>query len=147
MTVKEGISIEEKEGLLLVFVEDGYKEMSAFHGLYRSLLNNMVIGVSEGFKKELELIGVGFRAAVKGQALDLQLGFSHPLLMDIPPTLEVEVEKNTKIVVSGSDKRLVGQFAADIRAKRKPEPYKGKGVRYVGEYVRKKAGKTGKAGK
>lgn len=119
-------------------------EAKNFQGLYWSLLSNMVTGVSEGFTKSLEMIGVGFRAAVKGNLLDLQLGFSHPVELPIPAGIEVTVDKNTKITLSGSDKQKIGQFAADIRGKRPPEPYKGKGVRYKDEYVRRKAGKAGK---
>jgi len=115
-----------------------------FQGLYWSLLANMVVGVTVGFTRALEMVGVGFRAAVKGKLLDLQLGFSHPVELMIPEGIEVKVDKNVNILVSGLDKQRVGQFAADIRAKKPPEPYKGKGVRYKDEYVRKKAGKAGK---
>ena len=117
---------------------------SAMHGLYRSLINNMVIGVNKGFEKRLSLIGVGYRAAVSGNKIDLQLGFSHPTALEIPKEIEVKVEKSTKIIISGMDKQAVGQFAASVRAVRPPEPYKGKGVRYEDEYVRKKAGKAAK---
>lgn len=102
----------------------------------------MVLGTTEGFEKRLEMIGVGYRAAVQGDKLDLQLGFSHPTKLQIPKGLTVIVEKNTLIIVSGYDKHLVGQFAATVRSKRPPEPYQGKGIRYLGEYVRKKAGKA-----
>lgn len=119
-------------------------ENNNFLGLYWSLISNMVEGVSAGFTKTLEMIGVGFRASIKGNLIDLQLGYSHPVELPIPTGLEVKVEKNVNIMVSGMCKQAVGQFAADIRAKRPPEPYKGKGVRYKGEYVRKKAGKAGK---
>ncbi len=115
-----------------------------FLGLSLSLLKNAMIGVSEGFEKKLELIGVGFKAAVKGENLDLALGFSHPNIVPIPQELKVEVEKNTRITITGIDKRIVGQFAASVRAIRPPEPYKGKGVRYHDEVVRRKAGKTSK---
>ena len=120
------------------------EENKNFLGLYWSLLSNMVLGVSDGFSKSLQMIGVGFRGAVKGDLLDLQLGFSHPVELQIPEGIEVKVDKNVNIMVSGICKQKVGQFAADIRAKRPPEPYKGKGVRYKDEYVRKKAGKAGK---
>ena len=143
----EGIALEVEGEEIKLSVKGEKKELMPFLGLYRSLVSNMVVGVSEGFEKRLELIGVGFRAAVQGSLLDLQLGFSHPLKLGIPEGIAVQVEKSTKIVISGTDKQKVGQFAADIRSKRPPEPYKGKGVRYVGEYVRKKAGKAGKAGK
>ena len=115
----------------------------SLHGLTRALLNNMVIGVSEGYKKELQMIGVGYRAELKGKALVMALGYSHPIVMVPPDGINVEVlPKENKIIVSGIDKELVGQVASKIRGFRKPEPYKGKGVRYVGEYVRSKAGKT-----
>ena len=116
----------------------------AMHGLYRSLINNMIVGVSVGFEKKLNLIGVGFRAAVAGKKIDLQLGYSHPTPLDIPEGLEVSVEKATTISIKGIDKQAVGQFAATVRSIRPPEPYKGKGVRYENEYVRKKAGKAAK---
>ena len=102
----------------------------------------MVIGTTEGFEKRLEMIGVGYRAVVQGESLDLQIGLSHPTRLPIPRGLMVKVEKNTQIIISGFDKHLVGQFAATVRSKRPPEPYQGKGIRYVGEYVRKKAGKA-----
>ncbi len=148
LLVKEGILLKEEEAVLFVSLDEKTKLHKAMHGLYRSLINNMVIGVSTGFEKKLNLIGVGYRAAVAGNRLDLQLGFSHPTFIDIPSSLTVSVEKATTIIVQGSDKQAVGQFAASVRAVRPPEPYKGKGVRYEGEYVRKKAGKAakGKAG-
>ncbi len=118
------------------------EELSHYHGLYRSLVHNMVVGATEGFEKKLEMIGVGYRAAVQGELLDLQLGFSHPTKLSIPKGLTVKVDKNTLITISGFDKQLVGQFAANVRSKRPPEPYQGKGIRYVGEYVRRKAGKA-----
>lgn len=133
----------EDTGIVLTYDEKSGLE-KPMYGLYRSLLNNQVIGVSTGFEKELQLIGVGYRAALKGNVLEMALGFSHPCPRDIPKGLEVKIEKATKITISGVDKQLVGQFAADIRAIRPPEPYKGKGVRYKDEYVRKKAGKAAK---
>lgn len=117
----------------------------AEYGLYRSLVKNCVIGVATGYEVRLTMVGVGYRAAVQGDKLDLQVGFSHPTKLDIPKNVQVTVEKNTLIVVKGCDKRQVGQFAAAIRAKRPPEPYKGKGIRYEKEYVRKKEGKAAKA--
>jgi large subunit ribosomal protein L6 len=114
------------------------------HGLFRSLINNMIIGVSKGFEIRLSLIGVGYRAAVVGNQLDMQLGFSHPTKVEIPQGINITVEKATKIIIDGIDKQKVGQFAATVRALRPPEPYKGKGVRYENEYVRKKAGKAAK---
>lgn len=123
------------------------KNAGNFHGLYRSIINNMVHGVSVGFEVKLEMIGVGYRAAVQGHHLDLQIGFSHPTKLTIPEGIQVKVDKNTQIVINGSDKQKIGQFAANIRAVRPPEPYQGKGIRYTGEYVRKKAGKAAAAKK
>jgi large subunit ribosomal protein L6 len=119
----------------------------AQQGLFRSLIANMVKGVTDGFAKKLELIGVGYRASVQGDILDLSLGFSHPVKLQIPTGIKVAVEKNTLVTISGFDKHLLGQFAANVRSKRPPEPYQGKGIRYANEYVRRKAGKTGKGGK
>lgn len=121
-----------------------HKTANAIHGLSRSLVSNMVVGVSEGYSKTLSMIGVGYRAAVNGKVLTLSLGYSHPVEMAIPEGIAVEVVKNTTIIVSGHDKEQVGQFSADIRSKREPEPYKGKGVRYADEYVARKEGKRGK---
>ncbi len=118
------------------------RSVKALHGLSRALLNNMVRGVSEGFTKNLEIEGVGFKAAVQGQTLNLSLGFSHPILFSIPKEIKITVTENTKIAISGIDKQLVGQVAADIRRFYPPEPYKGKGVRYAGEQIRRKEGKT-----
>lgn len=143
-SVPEGISVKVQEDNILVEFDEKVGLPKPMYGLYRSLINNAVIGVSNGFEKQLSLIGVGYRAAVKGDVLDLQLGFSHPSQLKIPSDLSVEVEKSTLIKITGSDKQLVGQFAANVRAVRPPEPYKGKGVRYVDEYVRKKAGKAAK---
>jgi len=120
------------------------RRVRALHGTARALINNMCTGVSAGFSRNLEIIGVGFRAAVKGDKLDLSLGYSHEVLHPIPDGLTVTVNENTKIKVEGIDKHLVGQFAADVRAYYPPEPYKGKGVRYAGEHVRRKQGKTAK---
>lgn len=116
----------------------------AVHGLYRSLLKNHIIGVSNGYEVKLTMIGVGYRANVQGSKLDLQVGFSHPTAVEIPKSIQVSVEKGTQIVIKGIDKREVGQFAATVRAVRPPEPYKGKGIRYENEYVRKKEGKAAK---
>jgi large subunit ribosomal protein L6 len=118
------------------------RSAKALHGLSRALINNMVLGVSEGFTRNLEIEGVGFKAAVQGQNLNLSLGFSHPVLFQIPPTIKIIVTDNTKIAISGVDKKVVGQVAADIRRYYPPEPYKGKGVRYAGEQIRRKEGKT-----
>jgi large subunit ribosomal protein L6 len=118
------------------------RSAKALHGLSRALVNNMVEGVSKGFTKDLEIEGVGFKAAVQGQNLNLSLGFSHPILFPIPKDIKITVTENTKISISGVDKKTVGQVAADIRGFYPPEPYKGKGVRYAGEQVRRKEGKT-----
>lgn len=118
------------------------KTNRALHGLTRALISNMVVGVSEGFKKTLEIIGVGYRAEMKGKNLQLALGYSHPIILIPPPGITVEVEGTNKLYVSGIDKQLVGEVAAKIRSFRPPEPYKGKGIRYEGEIVRRKAGKT-----
>ncbi|MFT4552648.1 MAG: large subunit ribosomal protein L6 [Chlamydiales bacterium] len=134
----------EAEVLTVNLIGDD-SDNSKFHGLHRALINNMVAGTTNGFEKVLEMQGVGYRAAVKGRQLDVQVGFSHPTLMDIPDGIEIKVEKNTVLTLTGIDKQKVGQFAAEIRAKRPPEPYKGKGIRYRGEYVRRKAGKTAKS--
>jgi large subunit ribosomal protein L6 len=145
-----GIQAKVEGSEIIVTIDDEDPKKSKFHGLYRTLLFNMVHGTSNGFEKKLEMIGVGYRAAVAGTALDLQIGFSHPTKLPIPQGLAVKVDKNTVIVISGIDKQSVGQFAATVRAIRPPEPYQGKGIRYEGEYVRKKAGKaaaTAKSGK
>ena len=118
------------------------RDVRALHGLSRALINNMVTGVSNGFRRDLEIQGVGFRAAVKGDKLDLSIGYSHPVLFPIPKEIKVAVTDNTKISIEGVDRQLVGQVAADIRAYYPPEPYKGKGIRYAGEQVRRKEGKT-----
>jgi large subunit ribosomal protein L6 len=122
------------------------RQQRAFHGLARALAQNAVTGVVEGFKKELDIVGVGYRAALEGSQLVLSLGFSHSVHFDIPKGIEITVEKNTHLVVSGIDRQRVGQVAAEIRSFRKPEPYKQKGIRYTGEVVKKKAGKAGATG-
>lgn len=137
-----GITVTQEGTELSVHRSSDLRTQKALHGTAQRLITNMVRGVSEGFRKDLEIQGVGFRAAVKGTNLDLSLGYSHPLLHPIPKTLKVAVAENTKISVEGIDKQLVGQFAADVRSYYPPEPYKGKGVRYVGEYVRRKEGKS-----
>lgn len=144
VNIPTGIEVKIEEEAIIVHYDEDTGLPRPFHGLYRSLINNAVIGVSKGFEKKLSLVGVGYRAALKGDSLDLQLGHSHPHQLKIPGELKVEVEKNTMITISGVNKQVVGQFAADVRAIRPPEPYKGKGVRYVDEYVRKKAGKAAK---
>ena len=136
---------------LTITVENGQLEVErpsetkfhrSIHGTTRALINNMVVGVTEGFKKQLKMIGVGYRAQLQGNTLVILAGYSHPVNMEVPEGLTVEVPKNTDIIVSGIDKQLVGEFSANIRAVRPPEPYLGKGIRYVGEYVRRKEGKT-----
>ena len=139
------IGFEMEDDAVTVTRPDDARDSKALHGLSRALLNNMVVGVSEGFTKELEIQGVGYRAALKGRSLELQVGFSHSVVVDPPEGITLEVPEPTRINVSGIDKELVGQIAADIRKVRPPEPYKGKGIRYVGEYVRRKAGKAGTA--
>ncbi|MDX1680574.1 MAG: 50S ribosomal protein L6 [Akkermansiaceae bacterium] len=141
-TLPAGISIKTEDGEVVLTRASEKREHRALHGTCRSLVSNMIHGVSEGFSKNLEIHGVGMRAAVKGKDLDLSLGFSHPLLHPIPEGLTVTVDENTKIKVEGIDKQLVGQFAAEVRSFYPPEPYKGKGVRYVDEYVRRKEGKS-----
>jgi large subunit ribosomal protein L6 len=118
-------------------------ELSKFHGLARSLVANAVTGVTQGFKKELDIVGVGYRAEVKGRQVQFALGYSHPIIFDIPQGIEIGIEKQTHLTVTGIDRQLVGQVAANIRAMRKPDPYQQKGVRYTGEVLKKKAGKTG----
>ena len=120
------------------------KEMKTIHGTTRANFNNMVVGVSEGFQKALELIGVGYRAQLQGKKLVLNVGYSHPVEIEAPAGIEIEVPSNTSVIIKGSDKEVVGELAANIRGVRPPEPYKGKGIRYVGEFVRRKEGKTGK---
>jgi len=138
----EGIEVQVEDNQILVTLGSELKGQESFHGLYRTLIDNMILGTTKGFEKHLQMIGVGYRAAVKGNVLDIQAGFSHPTTLPIPEGIEVKVEKNTSVTISGIDKQKVGQFAANIRAKRPPEPYQGKGIRYKGEYVRKKAGKA-----
>ena len=141
----EGIAMTQDDGVLTLTRENDERSQRALHGLNRSLVQNMVIGVSEGFVKNLEIVGVGYRAAAKGNnALDMALGFSHPVTVTAPDGITFEVPEPTKISVIGIDKQMVGQVAAEIRDLRKPEPYKGKGVRYAGERVVRKAGKAGK---
>jgi len=135
------VAVEQAEGQLLFAPRDGAKQSMALAGTARALVNNMVVGVTEGFSKTLNLQGVGYRAQAKGKVLNLTLGFSHPIDYELPQGVTAETPNNTTIVVSGADKQRVGQVAAEIRAFRPPEPYKGKGVRYVDEYVRRKEAK------
>ena len=139
------ISVQKVDNQLLVSRPDDERENRALHGLTRSLVNNMVVGVTDGFRKQLEIVGVGYRAEAQGaESIRLALGFSHPVIVKAPAGVTFEVPVPTQIVVAGIDKEVVGQVAADIRSIRKPEPYKGKGVRYAGERVLRKAGKAGK---
>ena len=140
-SIPEGIEVQKEEETIIVKRDNDLRETKALHGLVRSLLNNMVQGVTEGYQKQLELVGVGYRAQSKGKnALELQLGFSHPVKYSAPEGITLEVPSQTEINISGIDKQVVGQVAADIRALKKPEPYKGKGIRYVGEHIIRKAG-------
>ncbi len=144
-TFPEGIGAELDEGVLTVTRTDEERRTRALHGLHRALVNNMVVGVSDGFFKELTIVGVGYRAAAKGSdSMELSLGFSHTVEVSAPEGVSFEVPEPTRIRVVGIDKQLVGQVAANIRAFRKPEPYKGKGIRYVDEHVVRKAGKAAK---
>ena len=138
------ITLNIEEGVVTLTRPDDSKENKTMHGTMRANLNNMVVGVSEGFAKALELIGVGYRAQLQGKKLVLNVGYSHPVEFDAPEGIEIDVPSNTSIIVKGSNKEVVGELAANIRGTRPPEPYKGKGVRYVGEHVRRKEGKTGK---
>jgi large subunit ribosomal protein L6 len=144
LQLKRGILLDIKEDNVVISMDEKLNLPSAMHGLYRSLIKNMIIGVSKGFKVELTLIGVGFRAQVQGNKLVLQVGYSHPTEVEIPKDIQVKVNKSVEINIEGIDKQKVGQFAASVRAIKKPEPYKGKGIRYKDEYVRKKAGKAAK---
>ena len=144
-TVPGAISVRREEGNLMVERPNDERMNRALHGLTRTLVSNMVVGVTDGFAKELEIIGVGYRAeALTPTQLRLALGFSHPVIIDAPEGITFDVPVQTRIIVRGIDKEVVGQVAANIRSVRKPEPYKGKGVRYLGEKVLRKAGKTGK---
>lgn len=143
-TFQEIISIKHEGNEILVTRPDDSRTARSLHGLTRTLVHNMVIGVSEGFAKRLELQGVGYRAALKGQNLELSLGYSHPVVIVPEDGISFEVPDNTHIIVHGIDNQRVGQIAADIRLKRPPEPYKGKGIRYQGEHVRRKLGKAAK---
>ena len=136
-------SVEVSDGQAVVHRDGDSRQAKAAHGLMRSLLANMVTGVADGYSKRLEIVGVGYRAEVKGREVVLTVGYSHPVALPIPQGLEVATESPTKIVVRGSDKQKVGEFAAEIRKIRPPEPYKGKGIRYEGEHIRRKVGKSG----
>ena len=142
-TMNSNITITKDGDTITVTRPNDQKENRSLHGLTRTLIANMIEGVSNGFKKELEINGIGYRAEVKGNALWMKIGFSHDVIMEAPEGVTVEVNGN-KVTVSGADKQKVGQFAAEIREKRPPEPYKGKGIKYVDEYIRRKEGKAGK---
>ena len=139
------LSITREDGTVLVERPDNERENRSLHGLTRTLLSNMVVGVTDGYRRELEIQGVGYRAAMDGSTLILNVGFSHQVRMVPPAGITYAIDGNTRVIVSGIDKQAVGEEAARIRRVRPPEPYKGKGIRYAGEYVRRKAGKTGKA--
>ncbi len=143
-TFNEDMSIELEDGQVWVTRPSDARQHRSLHGLTRTLIANMVTGVSQGFSKNLEIVGVGYRAALKGSDLEMQLGFSHPVLIIAEPGITFEVPAPTRVTVRGTDKQRVGQVAAEIRGWRPPEPYKGKGVRYEGEYVRRKLGKAAK---
>jgi large subunit ribosomal protein L6 len=141
--VPPGVKFQVKGAELIAETERQDPELSKFHGLARSLMANAVAGVTDGFKKELDIVGVGYRAEVKGKQVVFALGYSHPVVFDIPTGIDVAIDKQTHVTVTGIDRQLVGQVAADIRRLRKPDPYKQKGVRYTGEVLKKKVGKTG----
>jgi len=141
LDIHGSVAVEQKDGQLEFAPRDGSKQSNALAGTTRALVNNMVVGVSEGFTKTLALQGVGYRAQAKGKVLNLTLGFSHPIDYELPEGVTAETPNNTTVVISGADKQRVGQVAAEVRAFRPPEPYKGKGVRYVDEYVRRKEAK------
>lgn len=146
-TVNDNITVTLDNGVINVTRPNDLKENRALHGLNRTLIANMVKGVSEGFTKELEINGIGYRAAKQGKDLVLNIGYSHNVVMPETDGISIEVPAPTKIIISGPDKQKVGQFAAEVRGKRPPEPYKGKGIKYVDEYIRRKEGKAGKGGK
>ena len=138
-----GIVVAQEDGNLVAKLQREDPELGKFHGLARSLVANAIAGVSEGFKKELDIVGIGYRAEVKGKQVHFALGYSHPVVFEIPNGIDIAIEKQTHITVTGADRQLVGQVAANIRRLRKPDPYKQKGVRYTGEVLKKKVGKTG----
>ena len=144
LTVAEPIRAVLEDGQVVVTRPDDERASRSLHGLTRTLINNNIIGVTTGYEKKLEVVGTGYRVAAKGQSVEFALGFSHPVVVDPPAGITFTVEGNDKLTVSGIDKQAVGEVAANIRKIRKPEPYKGKGVRYAGEVVRRKAGKAGK---
>ena len=143
-TFSDILTISQEENMVVVTRPDDSREARSLHGLTRTLIANMVEGVSKGFSKKLQLVGVGYRAALKGKDLEMQLGYSHPVLVTAPEGITFEVPSQTEIIVKGASKEQVGQIAANVRAWRKPEPYKGKGIRYDNEHVRRKLGKAAK---
>ena len=147
--INHAITVKEENGHIEVSRPNDERENRAMHGLYRALINNMVVGVSEGYKKEMELVGVGYRAQATGQVLELALGYSHAIFIKLPKEVKVEAKsernKNPLIILESSDKQLLGQVCAKIRTLRKPEPYKGKGIKFVGEVIRRKSGKSANA--
>ena len=143
--IVKGISVKIQDGMAFVEQDEKVELPKTTHGLYRAQLNNMIVGVSKGFEKKLSMVGVGYRANLQGHILDLSVGKSHPTQIKIPQGVQVTVDKNVAITITGIDKQVVGQFAATVRGVKPPEPYKGKGIRYEDEYVRKKAGKAAKA--
>jgi large subunit ribosomal protein L6 len=145
-TLHPDMSVAKEDGTIVVSRPTEQKTHKQLHGLTRTLVNNMVVGVTDGYRKGLEITGVGYRAALNGRKLTLNLGYSHPVEIDPPEGISFELENPTRLAVIGIDKELVGEIAAKVRSSRKPEPYKGKGVRYAGEYIRRKAGKAGKIG-
>ena len=144
LVVRTPIAVAIEDGQVLVTRPDDERESRSLHGLTRTLIANQIVGVTEGYSKGLEVVGTGYRVAAKGDSVEFALGYSHPITVDPPKGISFTVEGNNKLTVSGIDKQAVGEVAANIRKLRKPEPYKGKGVRYAGEVVRRKAGKSGK---
>ena len=141
--LSDKMTLTREDGVIHVTRPNDAKENRALHGLTRTLLNNMVIGVTEGYKKELDVNGVGYRVAKEGKKLNMNIGYSHPVVMEEPEGITIEVPSPNKIIINGTDKQKVGQFAAEVRGKRPPEPYKGKGIKYTDEGIRRKEGKTG----
>ncbi|MEL6347085.1 MAG: 50S ribosomal protein L6 [Myxococcota bacterium] len=141
--IAPGITFSQEANVIKVIRDNDSRQQRAYHGLMRALLANMVTGVSAGFKRELEIIGIGYKAEVKGAKLIMNLGYSHPIVYPFPDGIKIDVDKATRVIVTGADKEKVGQVAAELRGKRPPDSYKGKGVRYAGERVRLKAGKSG----
>ncbi len=144
LSLREGVSVEVDASAIRVSRANDSREARSLHGLTRTLVSNMVTGVSEGFEKKLEIVGVGYKAEVKGSSITLNLGYSNPINYELPKGITVSVDRQTSVILKGADKQLVGQVAAEIRAFRPPEPYKGKGVKYADELIRRKAGKAGK---